>query len=274
MISALSIKMFVMQYLSVFLLSRVVPILAQKVNVTKVAGSTPVGTPISFTCTFDSQWTAATHPIDYPSNAHWSPMFMASRNKDYSMWDSGAKATAGVQSVAETGSLSTLRSEVAQAGDSIGSSTSVSGALFLSNDSTTDFTESLEMDEDHSLITSISMIAPSPDWFTGFYDFSPVEDGMWLSSFSIETYAWDAGTDSGITYSSSNQATSPKDNIFQLTPESLPSSKVFLSPDELTVEPVARWSCIMKKEVNNAEEFYSRTKICIMSIFVSLFMLS
>merc|ERR1711935_82831 len=162
----------------------------------------------------------------------------------------------GVQSVAETGSLSTLRSEVARAGDSIGSSTSVSGALFLSNDSTTDFTESLEVDEDHSLITSISMIAPSPDWFTGFYDFSPVEDGMWLSSFTIETYAWDAGTDSGITYSSSNQATSPKDNIFQLTPESLPSSKVFLSPDELTVEPVARWSCTMKKEVkeDNAPE--------------------
>lgn len=72
-----------------------------EVIVRKVAGTTPVGTPISYTCTFYSEWTAATHPIDYPSNAHWSPMFMASHSKDYSIWDSGAKATAGVQSVAE-----------------------------------------------------------------------------------------------------------------------------------------------------------------------------
>lgn len=66
-----------------------------------------------------------------------------------------------IRPIIQTGSLSTLRSELTQAGDSIGSSASVSGALFPSNDSSSsDFTESLEMDEAHSLITSISMIAP------------------------------------------------------------------------------------------------------------------
>jgi len=200
---------------------------------------------------------------------------MASHNKDYSMWASGAKATAGVQSVAETGSLETLKSELAQAGDRIGSSTSASGALFVSRDQSSDLTDFLAMDEDHSLITSISMIAPSPDWFTGFTDFSPVENGMWLTSFSIETYPWDSGTDSGITYTSSNEATSPKEDIFQLVMEKLPSSNVFLSPDKSTVEPVAQWACNMrdKSGTDSGNEIYSRTKLYIVSIFVSLFIL-
>jgi hypothetical protein len=40
-------------------------------------------------------------------------------------------------------------------------------------------------------MSTITMIAPSPDWFSGFYDFSPISaDNLWYSSFVIETYPW------------------------------------------------------------------------------------
>merc|ERR1712013_177640 len=99
------------------------------------------------------------------------------------------------------------------------------------------------VDEERSYLSSITMVAPSPDWFTGFYDVRPVQDGMWLDSFSVLTHPWDAGTDSGDTYVSANQATNPQEGVFQLVPENLPSSDVFLAPDEENVKPVARWRC-------------------------------
>lgn len=91
----------------------------------------------------------------------------------------------------------------------------------------------------------------SPDWFTGFYDLQPVEDGKWMNSFSVSTYPWDAGTDSGTTYNSANQATNPQEGIFQMTPDKLPSSNVFLSPDGEDVRPVARWECSIVAETND-----------------------
>jgi len=50
------------------------------------------------------------------------------------------------------------------------------------------------------------MIAPSPDWFSGFYDFDPRDpsSNTWYGEFIIETHPWDAGTEIGASYSTSN----------------------------------------------------------------------
>ena len=54
------------------------------------------------------------------------------------------------------------------------------------------------------------MIAPSPDWFSGLSNFD-VRDAnndrqTYFGSFSIETFPWDAGTETGDRYSLSNPA--------------------------------------------------------------------
>jgi len=212
-------------------------------TVTMVQGTTPIDTPVSYSCEFVNRWTAETHPEDYPNSAHWSPMVIASHNEKYSMWADKTPATKGVKSVAETGSVGAIKKELTDAGDNIGSS-AVGGVFFPNkNKHTISITDSLMMDENHILISSITMIAPSPDWFSGLTDFSPVKDGMWLTGFTVDTYPWDAGTDSGTTYASTNTATKPQGDIFELVPEKLPNS-VFLSKDG-TVEPVAQWVCTL-----------------------------
>jgi hypothetical protein len=103
----------------------------------------------------------------------------------------------------------------------------------------------LVVTEAYPLASSISMIAPSPDWFSGFYEFSVADGGLWLADFAIETYPWDAGTEDGDTFSQDNAATDPQIPIFQLTIDTVPDNGVFLSPDTTTVLPVARWQCTM-----------------------------
>jgi hypothetical protein len=88
------------------------------------------------------------------------------------------------------------------------------------------------------------MIAPSPDWFSGFNAYNVLDElsETWYSSFIIETYPWDAATDNGTTYESPDSPTA-WDRPFQLTTERIPDSGIFLSPDGTAVNNVAIWSC-------------------------------
>jgi hypothetical protein len=88
----------------------------------------------------------------------------------------------------------------------------------------------LLLDSSHPFISSISMSAPSPDWFTGFYNFPLINDSSdtWYESFEIESYPWDAGTDSGDTYLADNRPIDLPLWIYQLTADTVPPTNVFL----------------------------------------------
>ena len=89
------------------------------------------------------------------------------------------------------------------------------------------------------------MIAPSPDWFSGFDSVSPIDEDadVWLQSFEVATYPWDAGTETGDDFSLSNQAEDPHVPIMQLTKDTVPSNGVFLNADKTEVLPMATWTC-------------------------------
>ena len=65
---------------------------------------------------------------------------------------------------------------------------------------------------DYTLVTLVSMVAPSPDWFTGVSALSLLEGGQWVEELTVELFAYDAGTDSGTTYNSANDPTSPRES--------------------------------------------------------------
>lgn len=119
--------------------------------------------------------------------------------------------------------------------------------MFMSNLSKADsqLLDAFRVNAAFPFISSISKIAPSPDWFSGFTNFSPVNvtTNTWYDSFEIETYPWDPGIDSGTTYYADDTPTDPPKNISQLTVDTLPAGGVFLSSDGATVLSVARWSC-------------------------------
>ena len=60
------------------------------------------------------------------------------------------------------------------------------------------------------------MIAPSPDWFVSVCNVNLIENGKWLEEKMVELSVYDAGTDSGITYTSENQTTIPRENISKI----------------------------------------------------------
>ncbi|GAB4317561.1 MAG: hypothetical protein Kow0074_06220 [Candidatus Zixiibacteriota bacterium] len=66
---------------------------------------------------------------------------------------------------------------------------------------------------DFPLVTLVSMIAPSPDWFVGVSGLALFDGSDWVDSLVIELYPYDAGTDSGTDYASPNEATNPPGDI-------------------------------------------------------------
>lgn len=63
------------------------------------------------------------------------------------------------------------------------------------------------------------MLAPSPDWFTGITNVNLYEDNRWVKERTIEAYAYDAGTDDGIEYTSKNKETKPHNKVIRIEKE-------------------------------------------------------
>jgi Spondin_N len=146
----------------------------------------------------------------------------------------------------QLGVVDTLVTELASQGDAIGSS--VIGKVMFLSISTSETLGELAVDAAHPYISSVTMIASSPDWFSGFYDFDArdTSTNTWYGEFLIETYPWDAGTETGDTYSFSNPAESSPHDIMRFTIDTVPATtRVFLSSDGSTVLPVAQWQCLL-----------------------------
>ena len=170
----------------------------------------------SYDVFFDATWSATTHPgAGYPGpSAHFSPLVGGTHNDGVVFWEPGGIATTGIEVMAETGGTGPLQGEIGAAitagtarGVVLGPPVNVSPGTAL-----TSFTVS----EDHPLITLVTMIAPSPDWFIGVHGTSLMEDGQWVDSLTVPLLAYDAGTDSGVGFFSGNANTNPQEPIFQI----------------------------------------------------------
>merc|ERR1740124_615372 len=197
---------------------------------------------VSYSCDFQNNWTGVNHPVDYPSNAHWSPPVLAAHNTGYSMWRTGGMATEGVEIVAESGAPDTLVSEI-EASSSVGAMV-VGEATFNAEVQMQTF-DSITMTPTSPYLSAITMIAPSPDWFTGFYDMNAInaDTQTWYSEFTVTTYPWDAGTEEGDTFNPNNDATDPQGSISRLDVNTVPSTGVLLNAMQDDVLPMATWTC-------------------------------
>ena len=77
----------------------------------------------------------------------------------------------------------------------------------------------IEVNTEYPLVSFITMIAPSPDWFVGVHDFNLCDTttGKWKESRTRDLPPYDAGTDSGPRFQSGNIATNPPEDIHLLT---------------------------------------------------------
>lgn len=86
------------------------------------------------------------------------------------------------------------------------------------------------------------MIYPSPDWFVGVSGLELcLSNGSWVEEKILNLYPYDAGTDSGPTYISSDQPTIPKEAIRRIKPNQPNDPRSpFHDPDNKEMKPLAR----------------------------------
>ena len=160
-----------------------------------------------YRATFQAVWNSTTHPQDYPGGAHWSGLVGGTHNASVSFWEPGQLASPGIKSMAEFGGQSTLLGEVAAAIQAGAAEHQLSGGGIGGGSGSSSLT--FDVSRDFPLVTLTSMIAPSPDWFIGVRGESLLANGDWVESKVIQLHLYDAGTDAGASYASSNQPENP-----------------------------------------------------------------
>ena len=165
----------------------------------------------SYQITFNSSWSAATHPDDFPASPHFSGLIGVTHNGEDVYWEINKLATAGIESMAETGSKVTLTAEINEKIEQGNSNALISEDGLGNSPGSVSF--NLNVKSDFHRITLVSMLAPSPDWFVGVSGLSLIENGEWVESKTVKLYVYDAGTDDGATYSAANADSNPKQVI-------------------------------------------------------------
>jgi len=168
----------------------------------------------TYDVTFAATWTASTHP-DFPVDAHFSGLIGGIHGNGAVFWETGSLASPGIKSMAETGSKTALTAEVNAAITAGTAASLLSGGGLATTPASV--TLRFTIRHDFPLVTLVSMIAPSPDWFVGVHGMSLLVDGRWADDVTVELFPYDAGTDSGANFTAPNAATTPPVPVFRIT---------------------------------------------------------
>lgn len=164
---------------------------------------------------FEGLWSRYTHPDDFPENywlAHFSDIIGASHSNEFRMWNQNSLATEGVKELAETGSTKKLEAELKQ----VSSKTrTIIKARELHHPTLNSKTSAVfRTDRHHHLVSMLSKLGPSPDWMVGVSGLELCQsDCSWATQRIVNLYLWDAGTDSGTTFTSPDMPTRPQERI-------------------------------------------------------------
>jgi len=171
----------------------------------------PEGT-IKYEVTFDFNWSSTSFPDDYPSNAHFSKFIGWSHQLNHDFLKVGTLASQGIKDMAEKGKTTPLDSEIntkIENGEGL--------KLFI-GDNLPSGVGQIKMivyvDAENPSISLVSMLAPSPDWYLGVVNVNLLEGNKFVDTKTVKAIVYDAGTDSGVSYKSSDMITNPQDEIY------------------------------------------------------------
>lgn len=112
------------------------------------------------------------------------------------------------------------------------------------------------VDSNHSLVSLMTRIVPSPDWFIGVDSFELCVGGSWIDTVTVELDPLDAGTDNGFTFTAPNWPTAPQGVIYRITSRypGHPAGS-FYYPKSKRLPPIATFQFIKLKEYELSEVF-------------------
>lgn len=174
---------------------------------TTTATTIPAPESATYRVTLVLEWSPATHPETLPPGWHTSPAVLAAHQTPGDMVPLGGTASPGIESMAETGKTAILTDELAASpavgGVDTGQRVDGAGADELE----------VVVARATPLLSLVTMLAPSPDWFVGVVDLPLFENGQWTERIELDLIPWDAGTDSGTEFTSDNADTEPREPI-------------------------------------------------------------
>ncbi len=171
-----------------------------------------VSQTITYEVRFEGNWTLASTPGGVVRGAHFTTLIGGVHGSGVAFWEAGRQASPGVELVAELGSTPTFRGEVAASPHTL--SVIQQG---VAGGGTGTATFNIDVTRTHPLVTLLSMIAPSPDWFVGVSGVSLLDgSGRWRQSHVVDLFPYDAGTEEGTEFSLSNPDTNPQGVITRI----------------------------------------------------------
>ncbi|GAB0490129.1 hypothetical protein MMPV_001362 [Pyropia vietnamensis] len=186
-------------------------------------GGKCVGTR-KYEVTLKLNWSSRTHPRSYPAGGNFSPPTVAAHASRYQMWAPGSFASTGIQTVAETGNPAPLRKEL-EMYQKAGHVSSWAGtdAPTPTGVETVKLRVTANAATGAVYVSGATMLFPSPDWFTGFYNIPVCRHGRWVPKAWGRLTFWDSGTDSGRTHTAEDVVTKPPTTIFSLNNRGFPA---------------------------------------------------
>uniref|UniRef100_A0A4W5L3T2 Spondin 2a, extracellular matrix protein n=1 Tax=Hucho hucho TaxID=62062 RepID=A0A4W5L3T2_9TELE len=174
--------------------------------------------PASYILVFTGHWSPQTFPKQYPlfrPPAQWSKLMAITHNKQHRLFQEGTLASIGVQNFAEVGVTVDLvkGAKDARKRRAVGAMYRTAGIATGIGHSSTE----LLLQPWSPLLSLMVKVIPSPDWFVGVDSLNLCEGGKWKQEVTLDLQPFDAGTDSGFTFSSPNYPTVPQENITRIT---------------------------------------------------------
>lgn len=151
-----------------------------------------------------------------PDNPHWSRLYAVALSSKHILFRDGDTASTGLGLVATHGRGRILRAEMAEANrrGRAGEFLVVPG---LEGGSGTISFE-IALAEGRSHIAFATMLAPSPDWFTGVGSVNMRDSSdRWIDTLRLPLWVWDAGVDSGPDFGSGDAPLQPRQSVRLLT---------------------------------------------------------
>ncbi|KYN37274.1 Spondin-1 [Trachymyrmex septentrionalis] len=222
-----------------------------------------------FEVTFEGLWSRNTHPNHFPSKGwliRFSDVIGASHTYDYRFFRYHGMASIGLQQVAEFGATRRLESELKDQSEQI---RTIIKARGISYPNVTGKTFAVfRVDRKHHLMSLVSMIDPSPDWFVGVSGLELcLPNCSWIEHKQLNLYPFDAGTDDGITYVSPDSPTDPQIPIHRIT-STYPndSRSPFYDPSGVDMKPFAKLYLnrqrLYEKTCDDSDDTLTDTEAC------------
>lgn len=186
-------------------------------NTNTIIENKPVSDTATYELTVNSNWDANKFSTNFPANRHFSGVVGLTHNSDGKIFTLAKLASDGIVQVAETGNKIQLLSEIGVLQNNGHSFSTIDGNGITVDQNSVTLT--FNMSKDHPYFSFVTMIAPSPDWFTGINSYQLFSDGKWVDSVDIPLNTYDAGSDSGLIFTSANAPTTPPEVITRLTTE-------------------------------------------------------